>query len=176
MVRMEKSQRGNRKEKKLIISSISDIITNSSSEVFLIDMNDDYKDFMKELGFMRNESADVIKEHMHEFHKLSDVKEYLDNGGTFNDLSLFEKSYDDYCFYDNMVWDYMFDHDSTPPDDIEKKKIWNKCKKSYDEMLGKAMIIIDDIDDAEIQNKELRDTVFNKIYKSNLKYKLGFCG
>ena len=75
----------------LKISSISDIITNSSSEVFLIDMNDDYKEFMEGLDYVRKDVASAIRENMHEFHKLNDVKEYIDQGGDFNEYYFIRK-------------------------------------------------------------------------------------
>lgn len=163
------------KSKEIKIMSISDIITNSSSEVFLIDINDNYKDFMSSLDYVKNDISELIKENMHEFNNLNDVKEYIDNGGEFNDLSIFPRDRDNLKYYDDMIFDYYIKHSENPTDE-KKNTMWTKSKKSYRDLVGKAMIIIDDIDDDVIQNKDVRDQVFDKINNSNMTFNLGYAG
>ena len=152
---------------KIEIQSISDVITNSSSEVFLITMDQKYEHLMEKAG-------DDVRSCFHEFKTAQDIKKYCENGGDFNDLSILDRNHGEaYC---DALREYSYKNNyislSEIPSDV-KSKLWRKTKECMASMIGKAMCIYDDIEDDMLKRKV---DLFIDMNEKKLDMRKGFCG
>lgn len=118
-------------KKCLCIQSISDIVTNSSSEVFLIESNEASDEFFKEYRWYHST-----------FNTIEDVKKYVMD--TDNDLEALEHlSCVEWLDFD---WEYLIPTLKQHKTDDE---IWEFFKFKFENLVGKSIVVMDNnyIDD-----------------------------
>lgn len=166
----------------LKVQSISDIITNSSSEVFLIDMDKKYEDFwnIDRIMIDGKNYYQCLRNIVHEFNTIEDIKNYIDDGGKFNDLSIFSRDRENgELYYDDLLFEWKMSHSFEEPSDEIKDKLWEKCNNgdTFKPLIGKAMIISDDfLDENGHYNDEVQSQIRDIIAASDMNLKIGCCG
>lgn len=118
-------------KKCLCIQSMSDIVTNSSSEVFLIENNEASDEFFKEYRWYQST-----------FNTIEDVKKYVMDAD--NDLEALEHLS---CVeWLNFEWEYLIPTLKQHKTDDE---IWEFFKFKFENLVGKSIVVIDNnyIDD-----------------------------
>ena len=111
----------------LVIQSISDLITNSSSEVFLYNTSDDLKRFFKET----HTGANVIH-----FDTIEDVKRMMDKDHEWECEGIFECGLIDTPSY----WPSML---ATLEDHKTYDEIFEFFKYAFEGLVGKTVVTID---------------------------------
>jgi len=141
------------KRKALVIQSISDLITNSSSEVFLFETNDALKSFFKENKFFGGTATT--------FDTIEDVKKFVIEQSydveVLDLLSVVKYTGSDwYCLYDCLK-------DYKTPDEI-----FDFFKFKFEDLVGKTIVTIDNnysddlVTDLKVYEKS-KNTTFNVI-------------
>lgn len=115
------------------IQSISDIITNSSSEVFVAKINEDFKEFFKGCENL----FDAV------FYTIDDVKKFCCESDTWQ-LEIFNEVLDKNPLGDWKIMDMMEDLGKT------REEVFDFFKKYYEPLVGYA---IESHDDCQCNNK-----------------------
>ena len=105
------------------IQSISDIITNSSSEVFVAKINEDFKEFFKGCENL----FDAV------FYTIEDVKEFCCKSNTYILSDLFDEVLDRNPLGDYNIMDMMEDLGKT------KEEVFDFFRKCYEPLVGYAV-------------------------------------